>query len=242
MRRRAQSGVTLIEVLIAVTLLSLLSVGMLFAMRVGLNAWGTANERLMSNRRAAGAHRVFESQIAGLMPVFTFCQGAPGAPRSKSIFFQGEPQSMRFVSAFSLEEAWRGAPRILEFQVMAREGGGVRLIVNELPYTGPEAGLPVCLGMAADPVSGMRVRFAPVEAGPRSFVLADRLEYCRFSYLEPGRTPGAVEWRPDWAGRTWPLGVRVELASTDAASDLRPVSFAAPVRIRRSPEMQYEDE
>jgi hypothetical protein len=38
------------------------------------------------------------------------------------------------------------------------------------------------------------------------------------------------------------LGVRVELASTDAASDLRPVSFAAPVRIRRSPEMQYEDE
>ena len=160
----------------------------------------------------------------------------------KAIFFQGEPQSMRFVSAYSLQEAWRGAPYILEFQVIAGEHGAVRLIVNEIPYTGPEAGLPMCLGMIPDPITGTRLRFRAIEAGPRSFVLADNLEYCRFSYLERLPLAGREEWLPDWTRRTWPFGVRVELASTGAASDLRPVSFAAPIRIRRSTEIQYVDE
>jgi hypothetical protein len=234
--------VTLIEVLIAMSLLSLLSVGMLFAMRVGLNAWGKANNRLMSNRRTAGAQRVMESHIAGLMPVFTMCRGPSGGAAGKAIFFQGESQSMRFVSAYSLQEAWRGAPHILEFQVIAGERAGVRLIVNEIPYTGPEAGLPMCLGMMPDPIAGMRPRYRAIDAGPRSFVLADNLEYCRFSYLERQPGSGREQWRPDWVLRSWPFGVRVELASTDAASDLRPVSFAAPVRIRRSPDILYVDE
>ena len=40
---RRESGTTLIEVLIAVTLLSLLSVGMLTAMRVGFMAFSKTN-------------------------------------------------------------------------------------------------------------------------------------------------------------------------------------------------------
>ena len=244
MRLRREAGVTLIEVLIAVSLLSMLSVGMLFAMRVGLNAWGRANNRLMSNRRVAGAQRVMESQIAGFIPAFTLCQSASGGPGTKAPFFQGEPQSMRFVSAYSLEEAWRGGPRILEYQVIRGERQGVRLIVNEIPYTGPEAGLTMCLGMASDPITGMRLRFRAIEAGPRSFVLADHLEQCQFSYLEPrpAGQPGPDEWRPEWVRRAWPAGVRVELASSGEASDLRPVSFAAPIRIRRSLDIQYVDQ
>ena len=54
---RRESGTTLIEVLIAVTLLSLLSVGMLTAMRVGFMAFSKTNTRLMENRRAAGAQQ-----------------------------------------------------------------------------------------------------------------------------------------------------------------------------------------
>jgi general secretion pathway protein J len=244
MRLRGQAGVTLIEVLIAVTLLSLLSVGMLMAMRVGMNAWGKANNRLMDNRRAAGAHRVLESQIAGLMPVTMLCQTAPGAPAFKGIFFQGEPQSMRFVSAYSLQEAWRGLPRILEFQVIPREGGGYRLIVNELPYTGPESAGAACLGLFPDAGGLARPRFREIEPGSHSFVLADRLAYCRFSYLEPGRPPIGDQWRVDWITPRWPRAVRIEMAGLDAreTADLRPVTFAAPIRINRNPGMQYVDQ
>src|ERR687889_557920 len=68
-KRRSERGLTLIEVLIAVTLVSLLSVGILFAIRVGLNAMGRSNARLNENRRVAGAYRVLVQQIEGLIPV-----------------------------------------------------------------------------------------------------------------------------------------------------------------------------
>ena len=59
---------------------------------------------------------------------------------AKVAFFQGEPQSMRFVSSFSLHEGDRGLPHMLEFQVISGENGaGVRLVVNELIYSGPRS-------------------------------------------------------------------------------------------------------
>jgi len=49
-----RAGVTLIEVLVAITLLSLLSVAMLFALRIGLMAYSKTNAKLMDDRRVAG--------------------------------------------------------------------------------------------------------------------------------------------------------------------------------------------
>jgi len=57
---RRTAGVTLMELLIAVMLLSLLSVGLLFALRIGLNTYSKAQGKLMDNRRVAGAQRILE--------------------------------------------------------------------------------------------------------------------------------------------------------------------------------------
>ncbi|MCL5746321.1 MAG: prepilin-type N-terminal cleavage/methylation domain-containing protein [Acidobacteria bacterium] len=241
---RPDSGLTLIEVLIAVSLLSLLSVGMLVAMRVALNALGRADQKLMDNRRVVGAQRVLESEISGFMPVMAMCGPAPDAPKMRMPFFQGEPQSMRFVSSYSLQGAWRGAPQILEFQVIpGHEGKGVRLIVNEHLYTGPVGAGAFCLGAAPDPVLGMAVpRFPPIISGPQSFVIADRLASCRFVYLEPAIGPLPPQWRPNWILMKWPLAVRIEMVPLeDDPSRLRPVSITVNLRVNRSPEIQYGD-
>src|SRR4051794_34631791 len=60
MKRRRSAGITLIEVLIAVSLLSLLAVGMLAAILLGFDAQQKTNARLMENRRIAGAQRILE--------------------------------------------------------------------------------------------------------------------------------------------------------------------------------------
>ena len=73
MRRRSTAGVTLMELLISVVLLSLLSVGLLFALRIGLNAYSKTQTRLMDNRRVAGAQRILEEELEGLMPVVAPC-------------------------------------------------------------------------------------------------------------------------------------------------------------------------
>ncbi len=61
-------GVTLIELLVAMTLLSLLSVGVLFGLRIGLNAMDRTNDRLMTNRRVLGVERVSDAADCRLHP------------------------------------------------------------------------------------------------------------------------------------------------------------------------------
>ena len=232
-----QAGLTLMEVLIAVSLLSLLSVGMLIAMRVGLSAMAKANARLIDDRRVAGAQRILEQEIAGFMPVKALCGGADTqAPKSSILFFQGEPQSMRFVSTYSVQQAWRGLPQILEFTVLPREDGkGVRLVVNEHVYSGPISAGAFCMGPA---------RFVPIQTGSGSFVLADNLAFCRFAYLAPPAPPlPAARWVPNRILPRWPLGVRVEMAPfQDDAARLRPVTVTQGIRITRSMEIEYVDQ
>jgi general secretion pathway protein J len=245
MRRGGEHGITLLEVLIAVTLLGLLSVGMLTAMRVGLSALGKSDTKLMENRRVSGAQRIIEQEIEGLVPVMAGCTAGPGAPVLRAPFFQGEPEAMRFVSTFSLQRGWRGRPHILEMKVIpGEEGRGVRLIVNEVPYSPSTAGA-LCLGPSPQPLpSGPYLRFLPIAAGPGSFVLADRLAFCRFVYLEPSTPPEQPRetWRPYWRLPRWPLAIRVEMAPLEPdASRLQPVTITAPLHISRAPDIQYVD-
>jgi prepilin-type N-terminal cleavage/methylation domain-containing protein len=251
MRRADQSGVTLIEVLIAITLFSLLSVAMLFAMRIGLNTFSKTDAKLMENRRVGGAQRILLEEIEGLAPVAAPCIGtppSPGSPQttSQSIsFFQGAPETMRLISTFSLQLGWRGMPQILELAVIPGENGrGVRLVVNEVPYTGAAAAGRSCVGFAPDPITGaMTPRFAPVLAGPQSFVLADQLAFCRFFYLSPGPQPGLPPvWTAAWSAVGWPRGVRVEMAPLEPdGTRLQPITVTAPVQLLRTPGFPYAD-
>lgn len=242
MTRRSDAGVTLIEVLIAVTLVSVLCVAILFAMRVGLNALSKGNTRLMDNRRVAGANRILERQIEGFLPVIAQFKTEENGLPLKAVFFDGEPQSMRFVSTYSLQEASRGLPRILEFQVAPGENGA-RLVVNEWIYTGPRSAGFFCAGIRPDPETGAQVAlFRPIEIGPRSFVLADRLAFCRFSYLDRRPPPELARWYPAWGFPRYPQAVRVEMAPVDPdTSKLRPVTITAPVRVNRYPVFEYGD-
>jgi len=240
----AEAGLTLFEVLIAVTLLSMLSAGMLVAVRMGFDSFHKTNARLMENRRVAGAQRVLEQELGGFMPVRAICAPGPDAPETPFSFFEGQPQSMRLVSTYSLQEAWRGQPEVLEFQVIpGDQGRGVRLIVNEIPYAGPLAAGQSCLGMAPDPESGMVMpQFRPIVASQQSFVLADKLAFCRFLYLERADPPKDDIWHPNWVLQKWPAAIRVEMAPLeDLRGRLRPLTVTSAVYFNRSPEIHYDD-
>jgi general secretion pathway protein J len=243
--RQSTAGLTLLEVVIAVSLLSLLMVGVMTSMRLGLSALGKTNTHLMDNRRVAGAQRILEQQLEGFMPVVAVYGAAPDAPPSvKMPFFQGEPQSMRFVSSYSLQEAGRGFPRILEFQVIpGKNGEGVRLVVNENLYTGPASAGFFCVGRGPDPLSGVETfRFRPIEVGARSFVLADRLAFCRFTYQETPPPPAPTKWTPSWVLPRWPGAIRIDMAPLDSESNrLRPVSVTALMHVTRYPIFEYGD-
>jgi hypothetical protein len=147
---------------------------------------------------------------------------------------------MRFVTSYSLQDAWRGSPRIAAFQVIpGADGKGVRLIVNESPYTGP-----VQAGQMVESIEpDGTIRFAPVVPGPQSFVLADKLAYCRFDYLEPLFKPPFELWRPDWVQKQLlPLGIRIEMAPLDATpADLHVSTVTVALHVNLTPGTTYAD-
>jgi general secretion pathway protein J len=237
---------TLIEVTIAITLMALLVTGMTLAMRISLTSLGKANDKLIANRRVTGAQRILEQQIAGLIPVAatTPVSGGQGQSGLKVPFFQGESQSMRFVSSYSLHDALRGTPRILEFQVVpGGDSGGVRLVVNEIPYASSYSAGEIVTGRSTIEGLGLLTTFRPIEVGPQSFVLADKLASCRFLYQEPRPKPEYQRWVEVWSKPQWPTSIRVEMVPlTNEPGQLRMMTLTAPVRVNKAPLELYEDQ
>jgi prepilin-type N-terminal cleavage/methylation domain-containing protein len=238
------SGFTLIEILIAITLISLLSVAMLFAIRIGLNSELKASAKLMANRRVVGAQRALEQELNGFMPEVAVWSDPSSGGRQNVPFFQGDEGSMRFVSSYSLNDASRGQPQLLAYAVIPGDRGeGVRLIVNEVPYRGGASAGSFISGFEQDSHGVAHPRFFPIQPGPNSFVIADRLAYCHLLYLEQEQNPPRQDWRQDWVARAWPLAVRADIAplQPDPAL-LHPVSITAPLHARRDPDKKYTDE
>lgn len=243
MIRPRRHGVTLLELLVAITLLSLLSVGILFAYRIGLTGMTKTNERFLSNRRVLGVERILAQQVAGFIPVKADCGAQGDSPGQRLPFFQGDIQTMRFVSTYSLDEASRGYPRILEFQVIPGEAEGVRLVVNEFIYTGPRSAGAACIGISPDPATGQSLMmFRPVAIGPSSFVLADKLAYCRFGFREERELPAPPIWHARWPHMAIPGAVRVDMAPLVAdPAKLQVPPFTAVFHPDRDPMKNYAD-
>jgi hypothetical protein len=78
--------------------------------------------------------------------------------------------------------------------------------------------------------------FRPIAVGPRSFVLADRLASCRFSFREDLPIPPRERWTTRWIALTWPVAVRIDMAPLEpGAARIEPLSLIAPVHVNAAP-------
>jgi hypothetical protein len=246
MKRNSQSGITLIEILIAVSLLSLLSVGMLVAMRLGFSTMDRTDARLVKNRRVSNTRAIIENEISGFLYSYANFRPLPDKPQPVP-FLQAETQSMRFVTSYSIENGWRGRLHIAALQVIPGEDNrGVRLIVNETPYTGSDqAGMQIAGIEVPTPQTPLLIHYTPIAAGAQSFVLADRLAYCRFSWLAPAIQAPYRQWRPDMLllPGVLPYAVRIEMAPLDnSATDLHVGTVTVQFNVNRSPNGTYSDQ
>ena len=242
---RSQAGVTLLELLVAVSLVALLAVGMAFALRISLAGSSKAQSRIMDNRRVLGVERVLRHEVADLIPALTICGPDSKGSMAPTLLFEGAADRMRLASAYSLSEAGRGQPRLLEFQVIPGENSqGVRLVVNERLYTGIGSRNSLCTGFTSVPgLSAAIPVFAPIETGPSSFVLADKLAFCRMSYEEPRPAPELSRWVPQWLHtNTWPMAVRFEMEPlTRSSPGLELSTVTVPLHITRDPYQEYRE-
>ena len=225
---RDERGFTLIEMMIAVTLVAAISSTMLFAIRTALITLQKTDERLMSNRRVMSVEHILGNQLGGVMPVIGFC-----ADNSQMPIFNGNDQTLHLVTSYSLTEGARGYPHVIELQVVPADGGGVRLIANEFLYGSPYATAPFCAA------NSFRVGVPT----PQSFVIADRLAYCHISYQDrdPSTYMGTV-WLQQWSKPNLPAAVHVDMAPLIPDPARLPlVSVTVPIHINRDVNATYND-
>jgi prepilin-type N-terminal cleavage/methylation domain-containing protein len=209
MRREAQDnerGVTLVELLIAITLVSALAVGMLMALRSSLTTMDRINVRLEENRRVMGIQQIVSSQIGGAIPASGTCK------------LSGTEQGLTLVTTYSINEGARGFPHVVTFRLVPDPAGGQQLEEVEAPFT--EGG---CAAGASGP-------------GSQTLVLARRLAGCTFSYYAPPRgdgSPGAG-WSSAWNEPVVPAGVRIRTQPLDGiASNLPALEVNAQIHLTR---------
>ena len=226
-----EAGVTLIELLVAVTLVGLLSVGSLMTLDIAAEAWRETRAALTFDRRVVVANGLLHAQFAGLAPVPARPRPSVGAPEFP--FFDGEPNQMRFVSSYSWTAGPRGGLRIVELSLGETERG-LRLILTESPYQGPLSAGRFVVGMDRGEAGRVIVRFSPVVPRADSLIVADELASCRFSYFRERRFPGdEPRWVEVWDNpQQVPAAIRVNLEPREPGPRLKPTSITAEVRAR----------
>ncbi len=230
MRPGSQRGFTLMELMIAITLVAAIATGMLMAMRGGLLSLNRIQTRLEDNRRALGIQRILSLQLAGAIPVRSGCGGGQLSPFA----FRGSISALQMVSTYSITEGSRGYPHIVEYQVAPDENGTFRLMVHERPYLGPGTTSEFCSENVA------------LQGSAQPFVAATRLAYCRFSYhqVNPDTQFRGGGWVNNWNEPNMPSAVRIEMLSAAPDAIRLPaltVTASLPV-IRDFQDPPYEDQ
>ena len=91
----ASKGFTLIEVLIALTLLSIMVVLLFTSLKICADSWEKGENKINAVNEIAVVYNFFQHHLATAKPLFNTT-----ATGEKSFSFQGNSQSMQFLSAF----------------------------------------------------------------------------------------------------------------------------------------------
>lgn len=226
--RRAQRGFTLIELIVAITLVAAIAVGLLMSMRTALLAMDRIQARLDENRRATTLQELVYNQLGAAMPVAGTCNGSP------SPTFRGTASALLMVSSYSIEEGARGYPRIVSYRVEPERGGTVRLVSDEFLFSGPLSTAPYCL-----PGGIMR----PIADRPETLVIASGLTSASFSYrIMNSLTALGGPWQNEWISPDLPAAVRIDLTpARPDPSGMPVVPITVPLHINRQYGEPYAD-
>lgn len=223
----ATAGLTLVEVVLALGLLGLILTALLAVSSSGLSAWLDSREVLSDIRGEANWTDQLHSSLVAMLPMVVPAASAGGA----SVFFQGEPRAMRFVSAHSPALRGRGGIRLVSLRASG-QGRDFSLELTDAPC----ADLRRLGQILAEPMRNWR----PTEsvsirrrgqAQTVAAVVAEGVTECNFRYLyHPARAREGPRWVSRWSDPgALPQAVRVEWTAGRDADSAMSVSERAMV-------------
>lgn len=211
-----ERGFTLLELLIAVTLLGLLMAALFGGLRLGARAWETGEQRLNDSARLQTVQQFVRQRLAQAYPLRV---AQPGSRRPK-LLFHGRADAVRFATV--LPEHLGAGLYFLELTAKAAD-----------PAPAPESVQNLVLGWR---------RFEPadevIDSKPETYerILIEGIEALDLAYFGAPQRSEPAEWWQEWqdiAALPGLIRVRVRFPAGDARS--WPDLFVRPVIDRGLP-------
>jgi general secretion pathway protein J len=197
----AQAGFTLLELLVAIVLLSLLSLVLTSSLRFGLTAWARGAEHVERIDNELLAQEILRHIVGDAYPYFVTTDPTQGFGY---VDFAGTSHSLRFLASAPAALGGRGRVRF----TIALERGSTRggdLIVATVP------------------------ELADASAEPARKILMSNVESVAFAYFGRKRSDPAPTWHDAWSGEpTLPQLVRVRVRLPSGHARLWPDLILAP--------------
>lgn len=224
--RQATAGFTLLELLVSITIVSLLATTILFGWRVASAAWQRANDRLQQQRTVLATHQLLQEQMASMVPY-----QARTAAGASEFFFQGEAATARFVSRYALSHRARSGLYLIEYRIAEQSDGSKQLLLNESPV-GSREELGALLAGAEMIAAGRVLKFQEFHQRPETLALLEGLQECRFEYYRPATASQPPGWTDRWVSvnNELPRGMAIHAVAPAEATGPRPVAIVAAVQ------------
>lgn len=196
-------GFTLVELVVALTILGVLSALLVNGLRVATGAWDTVEQRTTSAHQEHLTLAFLQRQLELAQPMRLFRKAD-----QKEISFVGEPHAVRFVAPLP---GHLGAGGMYWFTVeLVDSVEGKRLVVSYQLFQREE----------------WESYGAPEK---EQLVLIDGLADAEFAYLEPARDEHPARWTTAWEPQEQlPDLIRLRFADQSGAEGQRPDFFVAP--------------
>jgi len=198
---RSAAGFTLLELLVTITVLSLLMTAAVGSVRMGQRSWEAGIARSTTNERLRSAVELLRHQLLEIVPL------ASGAAEEPWLAFAGDATSLRFVATAPRSSDLAGL-LVYEFAIDATFGATGSFALN---YTAFDPGEPGHYGLGVE-----RIELLPAHAA--------ELDYfgLRDEDVEP-------DWHTDWPSSetSLPTLVRLRFAADDGV--IAPPDMLFPV-------------
>lgn len=189
MKRSGQSGMTLMELVVALALLALIVGSLAAALGTGITASASVDARAQGDETLRGAHTTLRRYVGQARPLKW------RAGTREQVAFAGDAQSLGFTA---IMPPWPGSGGLYRVRVgLEDRPGGLALVLRRAP------------------TAGERQDYDLADA-PDVAVLATGVAAIRFSYFGWDDATRAGAWRQDWRGqRSLPKLVRLDLQFRD---------------------------
>lgn len=216
-RRSGAEGFTLVEMLVAVTLVAMMAVALWSVLRISVRSWQRGTESIDANQQHRATLDLMQKQVASISAIVVPFDPQTGI--GPHPIFIGSETSVQFISLCALRFQDNPGLTLVSYDVAPESGGDYSLVEREMRY----------LGGSLDQDTGLD------EVDVPRVTIFEHVGSLTFEYFDPGDSQNLPQWFKEWDATDvgyLPTAIRMTLSARDASGVPQNRQIVVPVQAK----------